>query len=171
MPVLYHVLYAVLALSGLKLTEGECFKPHILLVAEAILIDPHHDLCPMSQVFISSGSVSMPDADAATVPLIYPGETPGQAELEAYLEVARPKFLRGPVSYLVQGKDPPEWGQYAPQPAVPESDAERPGPPTPPATQGGQPGPPGANIVDFAALRKIQYENRGIAMVSRMGPV
>ena len=30
MPVLYHVLYAVLALSGLKLTEGECFKPHIL---------------------------------------------------------------------------------------------------------------------------------------------
>ena len=29
MPVLYHVLYAVLALSGLKLTEGECFKPHI----------------------------------------------------------------------------------------------------------------------------------------------
>ena len=65
MPVLYHVLYAVLALSGLKLTEGECFKPHILLVAEAILIDPHHDLCPMSQVFISSGSVSMPDADAS----------------------------------------------------------------------------------------------------------
>ena len=102
----------------------------------------------------------MPDSEAATAPLVYPGETPGQAELEAYLEIARPKFLRGAVSFLVQGRTPPEWDQYAPQAAVPETDAERPGPPKPPATTGGQPGP---NIVDFAALRKIQQENRGIA--------
>ena len=31
MSVLFRVLHAVLALSGLKLTEGECFTPHTLL--------------------------------------------------------------------------------------------------------------------------------------------
>ena len=62
MSVLSHVLYAVLALGGLKPTEGECFTPHIILVAEAILIDPHLDLRPLSQVFNSSGTDFMPDS-------------------------------------------------------------------------------------------------------------
>ena len=107
MTTLSHVLFAVLALGGFKPTEGECFTPHIFLVAEAPLFDPHSDLPLVSQVFIYfSGSVFMPESDAATVPLIYPGETPGQAELESFLKSARPRLLRGPVGFLVKGKTP-----------------------------------------------------------------
>ena len=49
--MLFHALLAVLALGGFKPTEGECLTPHIFMVAEATLLDPHSDLPLVSQVF------------------------------------------------------------------------------------------------------------------------
>ena len=158
MPVQFHVLFHVLALGGSKPTEGECIRPHIIMVARGgrRSDDPNFVLRVLPQVCDFSDS-DMPDSEAATVPLVFPGETPGQRELEHFLEQARPRLLRGHAGYLHQGATPPEWNALAPQAAVPESDAERPGPPT---TAGGPPGPP---VVDLAMLRKIQSENRKIA--------
>ena len=126
------------------------------MVARGGQFDPQFVLRALTQVCDFSDSEYMPDSESATVPLVFPGETPGQRELEHFLEQARPRLLRGHAGYLHQGATPPEWQALAPQAAVPESDAERPGPPT---TAGGPPGPP---VVDLALLRKIQSENRKI---------
>ena len=53
MPVLFHVLNAVLALSGLKLTDGECLMPHILCV-NIFFMRSKTTLCAFALGFIQS---------------------------------------------------------------------------------------------------------------------
>ena len=79
MPVLFHVLFHVLALGYSKPTEGECIRPHIIMVARGgrRSDDPNFVLRVLPQVCDFSDS-DMPDSEAATVPLVFPGETPGQ---------------------------------------------------------------------------------------------